>query len=184
MRAAGETEPEEGRMVEGGTESRKRPTYVQDERELLVEWLDFHRATLLVKCGGLTDEQRKARPVGTSLLSLHGLVRHLAECERNWFRRILDGESTLSRLWPEAVADGGPFVPLGGADWEGDLAVWKAECEASRRAAESHHLDDTGTWREKKVSLRSIYLHMIQEYARHNGHADLIRELLDGVVGL
>ena len=68
---------------------RVRPTYVVDERELLDGWLEFHRATLLVKCEGLNDAQRKARPIPTSELSLHGLVRHMAETERNWFRRIL-----------------------------------------------------------------------------------------------
>lgn len=165
-------------------QTRKRPTYLQDERELLAAWLDFHRATLSAKCEGLTDEQRKARPIGTSLLSLHGLVRHMADCERNWFRRILCGETEASRLWPEATPEGGAFVPLDHADWEADLAIWNAECDESRRAAERHRLEDTGTWREKQVSLRSIYLHMIQEYARHNGHADLIRELQDGSVGL
>jgi uncharacterized damage-inducible protein DinB len=172
-------------MTDGVTEqSRKRPTYLQDERELLAAWLDFHRATLLVKCEGLTDEQRKARPIGTSLLSLHGLVRHLALCERNWFRRILCGESDLSPIWPEATGEGSPFVPLEDANWDTDLELWQAECEASRKAAERHGLEDTGTWREKQVSLRSIYLHMIQEYARHNGHADLVRELQDESVGL
>jgi uncharacterized damage-inducible protein DinB len=172
-------------MAEGVKEqSRKRPTYLRDERELLAAWLDFHRATLLAKCEGLSDEQRKARPISTSLLSLHGLVRHMAECERNWFRRILCGESNMSRLWPEAGAEGGAFVPLEEANWDADLEIWQSECDGSRRAAEGHRLDDTGTWRDKQVSLRSIYLHMIQEYARHNGHADLIRELQDGSVGL
>jgi uncharacterized damage-inducible protein DinB len=160
-------------------QSRVRPTYVREERELLDRWLEFHRATLRAKCEGLTDRQRKDRPVASSELSLHGLVRHLAETERNWFQRILGRDLDRQPIWP-----GGALVPIDEADWEDDLDAWRAECGASRRAAESHSLDDYGMWRDKQVSLRSIYLHMIQEYARHNGHADFIRELEDGTVGL
>jgi uncharacterized damage-inducible protein DinB len=160
-------------------QSRVRPTYVRDERELLDGWLEFHRSTLLVKCEGLTDEQRKDRPVASSELSLHGLVRHLAETERNWFQRILLRDLDRGPIWP-----GGALVPLDEASWADDLDAWRAECDASRRAAEIHRLDDYGLWRDKQVSLRSIYLHMIQEYARHNGHADFIREIEDGAVGL
>jgi uncharacterized damage-inducible protein DinB len=163
---------------------RVRPTYLQGERELLAGWLEFHRATLLVKCEGLSDEMRKARPVSTSLLSLHGLVRHIAETERNWFSRILEAKPDLGRIWYDPAVEGSPIVPLDDANWEADLATYREVCGHSRKAAEAHALDDTGTWRDKQVSLRSIYLHMIQEYARHNGHADIIRELLDGEVGL
>ncbi|HEX3795332.1 MAG TPA: DinB family protein [Acidimicrobiales bacterium] len=164
---------------EPSSQSRVRPTYARDERELLERWLEFHRATLLAKCEGLTDQQRKDRPIGQSELSLHGLVRHLTETERNWFQRVLLHDLTRTQIWPE-----GALVPLDEASWEDDVDAWRAECDASRRAAESHSLDDCGLWREKQISLRSIYLHMIQEYARHNGHADLIRELEDGAVGL
>jgi Protein of unknown function (DUF664) len=75
------------------------------------------------------------------------------------------------------------LVPLDDADWDADLDVWERECEASRQVAAEHDLDDTGTRRGDEVSLRWIYTHMIEEYARHNGHADLIRELVDGAVG-
>lgn len=175
-----------GTMPEGSMEqqARVRPTYVRDERELLEAWLDFHRATLLVKCERLTDDQRKDRPIGTSLLSLHGLVRHLAEAERNWFQRILLHQPDRQRIWHNPASENSALVPLDAAIWEDDLRAWKDECEASRRAAANRDLDDTGTWRDKQVSLRSILLHMIQEYARHNGHADILRELEDGSVGL
>ncbi len=164
--------------------SRVRPTYVLDDRGLLDGWLEFHRATLLVKCEGLTDGQRKARPIPTSQLSLHGLIRHMAETERNWFRRILSRKLDMPRIWHDPEGPGDPLLQLDGASWEADLAVWQSECEASREAAGRLSLDDTGVWRDKQVSSRSVYLHMIQEYARHNGQADLIRELLDGSVGL
>lgn len=164
---------------EGEGQSRVRPTYARDERELLDRWLDFHRATLQSKCEGLTDEQRKDRPIAESELSLHGLVRHLAETERNWFQRVLLRDLTRSQIWPD-----GALVPLDEANWKDDLDAWRAACDESRFAAESRGLDEYGLWRDKEISLRSIYLHMIQEYARHNGHADLIRELQDGAIGL
>jgi hypothetical protein len=108
----------------------------------------------------------------------------MAETERNWFGRVLLRDQTISGIWSEAAAPGGPFLGIEGASWEADLAVWESECRAGSDAASRFNLDDTGEWREKQVSLKSIYLHMIQEYARHNGHADLIRELLDGSIGL
>jgi uncharacterized damage-inducible protein DinB len=164
--------------------TRVRPTYVLGERELLDGWLEFHRATLLVKCEGLDDAQRKARPIATSDLSLHGLVRHMAETERNWFQRILLRDQAISQIWYDAEATNSSLPSITEADWAADLAVWECECRASSDTASRYDLDYTGEWREKRVSLKSIYLHMIQEYARHNGHADLIRELLDGSVGM
>ena len=164
--------------------SRVRPTYVLREREILDGWLEFHRATLLVKCEGLDDAQRKARPISTSELSLHGLVCHMAETERNWFGRILLRDQAIPWIWDDPAVTDGPLMTIDSASWDADLAVWQSECRASSDAASRYDLDYTGEWRKKQVSLKSIYLHMIQEYARHNGHADLIRELLDGSVGL
>jgi uncharacterized damage-inducible protein DinB len=161
---------------------RSDPPFVNPERALLESWLEFHRTTLLLKCEGLDDAQRKARPVPTSSLSLHGLVRHLAEVERGWFRRTLLDDATAPYLWSNGVDDR-ELVPLDDADWDADLAVWQTECEASRAAAGPLGLDHTGHRRGEPVSLRWIYVHMIEEYARHNGHADLLRELVDGHVG-
>jgi uncharacterized damage-inducible protein DinB len=163
---------------------RRRPIYVREERELLDDWLDFHRATLLAKCEGLTNEQRKDRAIAGSLLSLHGLIRHLAEVERNWFQRILLSDSNVEPIWYDSSVEGSPMVPLDGALWDDDVRAWRAECEASRRTAASVSLDEAGTWRDREVSLRAIMLHMIQEYARHNGHADILREFEDGSVGV
>ena len=153
------------------------------EREMLEAWLEFHRTTLLLKCEGLGDEGRKRRPVSTSNLSLHGLVRHTAEVERNWFRRVLLREPDAPPIWYDRAVEDSELVPLDAADWQADLAAWRSECDASRRAAAAHHLDDTGVRHGTPCSLRWIYVHMVEEYARHNGHADLIRELVDGSVG-
>ena len=170
-------------MTVGDIEDPRRtePSYLLGERDMLEGWLEFHRVTLLLKCEGLDDGRRKRRPVESSRLSLHGLVRHMAEVERGWFRKTL-AQEPLPSIWDPDNEDLDLF-PLGDADWEADLACWQAECEASRAVAAARSLDDTGLRRGQPCSLRWIYTHMIEEYARHNGHADLIRELVDGRVG-
>ncbi len=150
---------------------------------MLDGWLEFRRMTLLLKCEDLDEEARKRRPVKTSRLSLHGLVRHMAEVERNWFRRVLLKDPDAPYIWFDPTVEDSELVPLDDADWAADLSAWKSECDASRRAAASHELDDTGLRHGQPCSLRWVYVHMIEEYARHNGHADLLRELVDGEVG-
>jgi uncharacterized damage-inducible protein DinB len=162
---------------------RQEPPYVLGEREMLEAWLDYHRTTLLLKCEGLDEAGLKGRPVPTSKLSLHGLVRHMAEVERSWFRRVLLRQPDAPSLWFDPAVEDSELVPLDDADWRADLAAWQAECVASRATAAEHSLDDTGLRSGEPCSLRWIYNHMIEEYARHNGHADLIRELVDGSVG-
>ncbi len=162
---------------------RTEPSFVLPEREMLEGWLEFHRVTLLIKCEHLDDASRKARPVPTSKLSLHGLVRHMAEVERTWFRRVLLREPDAPPIWYDPAVEDSELIPLDDADWSIDVAIWQTECEHSRAAAADRDLDDTGLRRGKPCSLRWIYAHMVEEYARHNGHADLIRELLDGSVG-
>jgi hypothetical protein len=170
-------------MVELKDPRRQEPSYLLGEREMLEAWLEYHRTTLLIKCEGLSDAERKSRPISTSKLSLHGLVRHMAEVERSWFRRTLLSESDAPSIWYDPAIEDSEIVPLDGAEWQVDLGVWKAECEASRAAASPLPLDATGLRQGEPCSLRWIYVHMIEEYARHNGHADLIRELIDGRVG-
>jgi uncharacterized damage-inducible protein DinB len=162
---------------------RHLPGFLLADRQMLESWLEFQRTTLLLKCEGLDEEVRKRRPVPTSKLSLHGLLRHTAEVERNWFQRVLLGDDAAPFIWRTPGVADSELEPLDHADWESDLAAWRAECEASRRAAASRELDDTGLMDGQPCSLRWIYAHMIEEYARHNGHADLIRELVDGGVG-
>jgi uncharacterized damage-inducible protein DinB len=169
-------------MVKDIIDSRRiEPTFRLDERAMLEGWLEFHRATLLLKCEGTTDEQRKTRPVPTSLMSLHGLVRHMAEVERGWFRRVVAGQDAPLVL--DYGTDEDADFDVAGADWDADLAWWQAECESAREAVANLPLEHTGERRGEAVSLRWAYNHMIEEYARHNGHADLIRELVEGAVG-
>ncbi len=171
-------------MVEDLVDARRvEPAYLLADRPMLEAWLEFHRVTLLLKCEGLDAAARKARPVPTSKLSLHGLLRHMAEVERNWFTRVLLSAPDTPPIWYDPAVEDSELVPLDDADWEADLAAWHAVCEQSRANAAGKNLDFTGTRRGEQVSLRWIYVHMIEEYARHNGHADLIRELIDGAVG-
>ncbi len=162
---------------------REEPAYVASERQMLEAWLEFHRRTLFLKCDGLDASALKARPVATSKLSLHGLVRHMADVERNWFTRVLLKAPDTPPLFFDIAVDDSELFPLDDADWDDDLALWRAECDLSREHAARYDLDYTGLRRGKDVSLRWIYNHMIEEYARHNGHADLIREMVDGAVG-
>jgi uncharacterized damage-inducible protein DinB len=162
---------------------RVDPDFALGERQMLEAWLEYHRVTLELKCESLDDAGRKARPVSSSNLSLHGLVRHMAEVELNWFHRVLLEEPETPPIWYDPAIDDSELVPLDDADWDADLARWREECDASRSAAAGFGLDHTGLRRGKPCSLRWIYVHMIEEYARHNGHADLIRELVDGAVG-
>jgi uncharacterized damage-inducible protein DinB len=151
---------------------------------MLEAWLDFHRETLLWKCSGLTTDQLRRRAVEPSNLSLLGLVRHMADVERNWFRRRVAGEElpTLDRT--ETDRDGA-FENLDAADAEDDLATYQREVELARAAARTRQLDDTFVHprRDAPMQVRWVYQHMIEEYARHNGHADLLRERIDGAKG-
>jgi len=162
---------------------RVEPAFEADERTMLEAWLDFHRITLLLKCEGLDRVALVARPVASSKLSLHGLVRHMAEVERNWFARVLLRQPDLAPLFYDPEIEDSELVPLEHADWFQDLATWQDECERSRESAARFPLEYTGLRRGQECSLRWIHVHMIEEYARHNGHADLIREMIDGTVG-
>lgn len=165
-------------------ERRVDPEPTGDERSMLEGWMDFQRTTLMLKCEGLSPEGLKSRPVPTSVLSLHGLVRHMADVERIWFTEcLLRAPDTEPLFYVKGVNDDREMFPLDDADWESDLRTWKAECDISRTHAARFDLDDAGVRYDVEVSLRWIYMHMIEEYARHNGHADLIRELVDGAVG-
>ena len=158
-----------------------------DEREILITWLDFHRATLLWKCEGLSDGQLKQRSVPPSNLTLLGLVRHMADVERSWFRIRFAGED----LPPLHYTDERPnddFDDLDSVPVEEVFARFEAECQAAREiVASTRSLDDVnvGDYRRDgyKFSMRWILTHMIEEYARHNGHADLLREAIDGSTG-
>jgi hypothetical protein len=160
-------------------DGRPVPPFEADERTMLVSWLAFHRATLEFKCQGLDSAALRTASVQPSALTLLGLVQHMAEVERNWWKRIFtgldippvyDGDETGFALAPERELDE-------------ILATWRDEVAWGEKICADRSLDDTGVLLEQPVSLRWIYVHLIEEYARHNGHADLIRERIDGTTG-
>ena len=167
------------------TIERVAPPLRGDERETLRAFLDFHRGTLAMKCAGLSDSDLRRQASPPSTLSLLGLLRHMAEVERAWFRRVINGEE-VGLVYSE---DGDYQVAYdaSGASGVEAFAVWEAEVEESRRIEkEAESLDVTAynaRW-EEEVSLRLVMHHMIHEYARHCGHADLLREAVDGVTGV
>lgn len=154
-----------------------------DERASLETFLDFHRNTLLLKCSGLNGEQLASKPLPSTTLTLLGLVRHLAENERWWFRRRFDHNDTLGDIYCSEDYPDGDF-DLGDADSaEADFAVYAREVELARQTAAGRHLDEEFPGKTGNLTLRWVYLHMLEEYTRHNGHADLLREAIDGVTG-
>lgn len=164
--------------------SRPDPPMVGPEREALLGWLDHHRATLAWKCDGLTDDDLRRRSVPPSALSLLGLVRHMAEVERHWFRRVIGG-ATIEHVWSTEWNFQAAYDARDATRAEA-FAAWNHEIDAARSiVATVESLDATfrvESW-ECDATLRTILLHLIHDYARHNGHADLLREAIDGVVG-
>lgn len=173
-------------FVTAGRDSRFDTRTTGDERAMLADFLAAQRSTLELKCAGL-DLRLSRRAVQPSTLSLLGLVRHLADVERRWFRCVLAGEDAPPRFSSEAYPDGDfdgavPAPDVVAAAWD----AWRAEVAfADRFVAAAPHLDVVGEdgWRGT-VSLRWVLIHMVEEYARHNGHADLLRERIDGARGL
>jgi uncharacterized damage-inducible protein DinB len=169
-------------------DGRIAPPARAGERAMLESWLDFHRATLATKCEGLDDSQLRTASVEPSAMTLLGLVQHMALIERNWFQRVFAGEDVPATGGPGGD-DGFLLSPEYGL--EQAMAAWRKEIDRARELTAGASLDDTGTLPDeaaehvgdKHVSLRWILIHMIEEYARHNGHADLIRERIDGTTG-
>lgn len=178
--------------------------YAANEATTLLAWLAYHRSTLAMKCDGLTEEQLKQRPIPTSTLSLLGLVRHWTDVERYWIRQILMGHESVQTYYTPVRPDG-DFDDLHDTPADGVLKTWILEgqhtvaalghadlddiCQGSlpRRAADAAAVrtweDEGGSVRPEVPSVRWVLTHLIEEFARHNGHADLIRELIDGSTG-
>jgi Protein of unknown function (DUF664) len=158
------------------------PVLATGERVSLEAWLEFHRATLLMKCAGLTPAQLVLRSCPPSRLSLLGLVRHMTEVE-SWFHDF-DGGPENDGYWTEDEPEAA-FEALDPAEAEADLAAYQASVMRSRAAVVGFGLDQKCPCADcdEPASLRWVFEHMIEEYARHNGHADLIREAIDGATG-
>ncbi|MFD7219459.1 DinB family protein [Streptomyces sp. NPDC059892] len=163
---------------------RIAPPTLGSERETLRAFLDYHRATLAMKCEGLADEELRQRAMPPSTLSLLGLVRHMAEVERAWFRRVFE-DNDAPMVWSDTTDFQAAYDASASTRAEA-FTAWEAEVENSRRIErKAGSLDLAGRqprWGEE-VSLRMVMVHVLLEYGRHNGHADFLREGVDGTVG-
>jgi Protein of unknown function (DUF664) len=155
---------------------------VGTDRPMLEGYLGWQRVTLLNISAGLSGEQLAARPLPESNLSLLGLIRHLAKVERTWFRIRAAGEA-IQPLYDPGSGKDHDFNELVAADAAAAVDRLRAEWVSADAAAAALDFDHTFEVHGQVFSLRMTYVHMIGEYARHNGHADLLREHLDGVTG-
>jgi uncharacterized damage-inducible protein DinB len=190
-----ETVPERWNAVGTGSDmwmdQAKDPRYATDatldgEQATLLDYLRAYRLTMEMKCADLDAEQLARRSVPPSTMSLLGLIRHMADVERNWFRRVMAQADAPPLYWSEDVTD---------ADWLGAVAdpavveeawrTWRDEVAfAEKFLADSPDLGLKATMRDgTSIALREVVIHMIEEYARHCGHADLLRERIDGRIG-
>ncbi|UUU38227.1 DinB family protein [Streptomyces sp. NBC_00162] len=152
----------------------------EGEPATLQDFLAGYRMTLRMKCEGLDAEQLARRSVPPSTMSLLGLLRHLAEVERDWHNWISDGEP-LPKLYGRRDAD---FEEAVGEQAAVDAAYSDLEREqAATDAALAEHQDLSERVGKDKIAVRELMVHRIEEYARHCGHADLLRECVDGRVG-
>jgi uncharacterized damage-inducible protein DinB len=172
--------------MDPGADPRFAEVELGDERSTLIDYLRAYRLTLRMKCADLDPAQMATKSVLPSTMSLLGLVRHMSDVERSWFRRVMAGEKAPRRFsseddregaWTGAVADPAVVAEAWTA-WETEVAF------AERFVAETGDLSTLGHQSDgKTIQLREVLVHMIEEYARHCGHADLIRERIDGRVG-
>jgi uncharacterized damage-inducible protein DinB len=172
-------------FLDPDADPRKGGTPLADERTTLTEYVQYQRLTLRVKCDGLDAEQLASRAVEPSTMSLLGLVRHMAEVERVWFRIRFAGQDVPRRYQTGADPDGDFNGAVDDqAVVEEAWAAWREEVAFAERFTRDHDLGFVGKDSEgTPVSLRELLVHMVEEYARHNGHADLLRERIDGRVG-
>jgi hypothetical protein len=165
-------------------DTRTPPPPLGDERSLLIAYLEWHRETFALKCSGVDQARLSEKGIPPSGLSLHGLIRHLAAIERWWFRVQFAGED-VPLLYYSDDDPNQDFDSLGG-DVAEAFAVWREECRRSREIVErAASLDETGLRKRtgEPFSLRWMLINIIADYARHNGHADLLRERIDGATG-
>ena len=173
-------------VAESGRDPRESEGMARGERAVLVDYLRSYRLTLELKCEGLTPEQLALRSVPPSTMSLLGLVRHLGAVEQSWFRRVMGRRLDLPRLYGKSEHRDADFDEAVGTQECVDeaFATWRAEIAyADSVVSQAESLDVLGEHPEGEIELREVLVHLIEEYARHCGHADLLRECIDGRTG-
>ena len=182
---------------------RTSPPFVADEARMLLAWLVYHRGTLAMKCEGLSEQQLKQRPISTSTMTLLGLVRHVTDVERYWMRQIVLGHANIETYYSDESPDG-DFDDLHDTSVADVVATWIAEgrhtvtvvdqaetldglCAGSLpsrpTSAELAWEGEGGSVLPEIPTLRWVLTHLVEEFARHNGHADILRELIDDSTG-
>lgn len=180
-----DTQRAEGLVDESGRDPRSPQDLAGDERTMLTGFLRRQRETLEAKCAGLTPRQLAERAVEPSTMTLLGLVRHMARVERGWFRQCVAGDDVPTLFRGPGNMDGEWDDAVGTQECVDEaFDAWREECRVSDAIIAARGLDETfvdhGGW---PWNLRSLLGHMIEEYARHLGHADLLRERIDGRLG-
>ena len=188
MRLAGAM-TNDGMWLPHDQDPRMQATPTRGERECLVGYLDFYRGTLALKCDGLSAEQLASKAVPPSNISLLGLVRHMARVEHSWFRRVIPAQMELPRIFQDDDAGFGFGFGLGFGQVDDELVrashdLWQSEIAHAREVLGRTDLDQVVDVHGEPTEVRDIIVHMIEEYARHCGHADLVREVVDGRTGL
>lgn len=168
-----------------GEDPREQPTPPRGERAVLLEYLEHYRTTFELKLDGLDAEQLARRSVPPSTMSLLGLLRHLAAVEHSWHRRVLAGGPELPRLWGKDDARDADFDAVEPTDAcvEEAWTAWRAEVAAARTQLAGDDLDRLVDVHGDQIEVRDVVVHLVEEYARHCGHADLLRECIDGRTG-
>ena len=174
-----------GMWSEPGTDPRQHLAPGRGEREVLAQYLELYRMTLELKCEGLDAAQLASRSVPPSTLSLLGLVRHMARVEHSWWRRVIEGHHELARLYR---TDADPDLDFNGTAPDDETVAdawhsWRTEVEHAREIYAGLDLDALIQVHDEDVEARDIVVHLVEEYARHCGHADLLRECVDGRTG-
>jgi uncharacterized damage-inducible protein DinB len=175
----------DGMWAEPGSDPREALKPGKGEKAVLGEYLDRYRMTFELKCEGLTAEQLATRSVPPSTMSLLGMIRHLARVEHSWTRRVFEGQIELPRLYRneedpdldfnQAVADHEVVAEA----WD----TWRDEVAHARAVYADLDLDAPVDVHGQEAEARDIVVHLVEEYARHVGHADLLRECIDGRTG-
>ena len=172
-----------GSLVPTADIPRRDPDQDGDELTVLTQFLDYHRATLRLKCAGLGPADLKRASAPPSRLTLLGLVRHLTEVELGWFSQPARGQ-VYTPTYSSAERPDDDFDDLDSADIDSVWTAYENAVTASRSTTAGFTSgDETETGSKGPRSLRWLLVHMIEEYARHNGHADLLREAIDGARG-
>jgi hypothetical protein len=172
-------------MAHKTRDGREEPDFELNERDMLAGWLRFHRETAIHKLEGLSGDDATRRPVTTSLLNPAGIVYHLAFVEWGWFRSVFAGEPEAA-IWDESGDDDIEFKT--DKSVAEVVAFYRQQIALADEIFQNASLDDVGkikrdTW-DSPPTLRWVVMHMIEETARHNGHLDLLREMIDGATGI